>query len=153
MWTKIIWLLNERILFAVALAEGIIALAWLISSLRKRAKARRKKRYRKIEYALPARNNSYIRDRLQTALQTPNRTDDGVYRSEETGLRFGFAQNLVKGLQVEPLTAVERAEVEEMSKILSVCSKKEEWSRGELCVVNDVFMRLLKLSAKYAITD
>lgn len=153
MWRKIIWFVDERLLFLVALLEGGIALVWLISWLRKKAKARRKKRYRKIEYTLPERNNSYIRDRLQTALQMSNRIDEGVYSREEIGLRFGYAQNLVKGLQGEPLTVVERAEVNEMLKILSVCFEKEEWSRAELITLNDIFMRLLKLSAKYEIID
>ncbi len=127
---------------------------FLLASLRLGArrtarKRRREERRRKVEYTLPEKYNSFVRERLHTALQA--KEEEEIFPVEEMGVRLGYAKRTAGKLKESPLTLVERAEVDEMWKLLVGFSGKSGWSRAEMREVNDIFSRLLKLSAKHEI--
>ncbi len=141
--------------FLFVVAEGVLYfflyLALRIKGKVKERKRKRRESERKIEYVLPEKDNSYVRDRLHTALQFDGREEKSFYSRTQMGLRLGYAKELAERLKAGTLSMIERAEVDEMLKILSDCSVKDDWSGKEVHTVNQIFMRLLKLSAKYEI--
>lgn len=144
---------NFFFLFMVV-AGGLYLLLCFALSIKKKVRARKKKRkeLRKITYTLPEKDNGYVRDRLHTALQINEKECEDDPKTQ-IRLRLGYAKSLLEKLKSGTLTFVERAEVGELSRILSLYTEKEEWSRKEVQTVNDLFMRLLKLSAKYEIAN
>ncbi len=107
---------------------------------RKHARIRAAK---KLEYTLPDERNEYVRERLQTALRPMERESVGA------PVRVRYAQNLLAQLKGSPLSPVERLDIEEMEKTLALYREEELWQGEELQSINEIFARLLKLSAKY----
>ncbi len=139
--------------FGGAVAGGSYVLLFLFLWMGKKRRERKELRAqaaRKIRYALPEKYNSYVRDRLHTALQTREEEED-FFSPEEIGVRLGYAKWTAGKLKESALSLVERAEVDEMLKLLSAFAAKAAWSKSEMRAVNDIFARLLKLSAKHEI--
>ncbi len=141
---------------SVALLSGISAVAsgafYVCLEIRKRGierKRRRAEKARRKEFTLPDRDNSYVRERLRTALD-PERTE-AAFDSKTLGVRLGYIRKLLAGVKGAPLTPVERLDVEELAAFIAACAYKESWSSGELKGLNEAFARLLKMSAKYEI--
>ncbi len=116
---------------------------------RQRKRLRRQQRMeekRALRYTLPDRENSYVRARLHTALQP--QTTDG---EEPIELRLGYVRKMLAKVKEAALSPVERLDVEELSSLIALYVGKEKWSTEDRKAVNEVFARLLKLSAKYKI--
>ncbi len=116
-----------------------------------RAKERKKsraERARRLKFTLPDRENSYVRARLNTALQAEDKAVEGF---EPAYLRLGYVRKMLAKVQEATLSPIERLDVEEMSGLLALYTAKEKWSAEDRKAVNEVFSRLLKLSAKYEI--
>lgn len=130
------------------LGGGLYLVLFCALSIRESVRERRRRRAelgRRLQYTLPDRDNSYVRARLNTALQTEGEEDT----NERVDLEH--ARGLLAKIKEAPLSRAERLETEEMSKLVALYIQKERWSATDLRVVNDAFSRILKLSAKYAV--
>ncbi len=101
---------------------------------------------RTLQFTLPERENSYIRARLNTELNTARSLEEEV---EKVSLEY--ARNLIIKLKNASLSKAERLETEEIEALFSLYTKKETWTAGDARTVNELFGTLLKLSAKYAL--
>lgn len=142
-------LLTMHAFSVLAILGGALYLS-LYFALRAKEKrdTRRRQRQeieRKVEYALPEKENTFVRERLQTALQPIEEKGDGQPP------HFLHAQKLLWKVRCAPLSVAERLEIEELSQQLKTYLEKEMLSAEEVRKVNDIFSRLLKLSAKYAV--
>lgn len=142
---------QARTAFATLAILGGISYIGLICTLelRKRLQKRRELRelsVKKTEYALPDKENTLVRERLNTVLKTVTEEE-----SAETYFRFVHAQKLLAKVREKPLTNAERLETEEMDALFHAFSKKEKWNFEDIRIVNEAFARVLKLSAKYAV--
>ncbi|MBO4940373.1 MAG: hypothetical protein J6D30_05085 [Clostridia bacterium] len=122
---------------------------WL-HNRRKQKRRERAEILRKLEFTLPDRENNYVRARLNTTLQC---TDRGEKKAGETTpvLRLEYVKKLLTSVRNAPLTMTERLEAEDMTKLFNVYLSKSKWTSEDVRAVNDLFSRLLKLSAKYAV--
>ncbi len=126
------------------LAVLIAGVAWL--RYRKRKKRAREKYRREIEYALPDRENTFVRDRLQTALRVPPKEEYRV----ETDFCFTHAQTLAVRIgESARATQIEKLELEETLRMIESYENKTRFSASDVRRINDAFNRILKLSAKY----
>ncbi len=117
-----------------------------------RAQERKKRRAegaRRLKYTLPDRENSYVRARLNTALKGEEELLKGEKQS--VGVRLGYTRKMLSRVREAALSPVERLDVEEMAGLLALYLHKEKWSGAEVKAINEMFARLLKLSAKYEI--
>lgn len=117
-------------------------------------KRRRAEIARRLCYTLPDRENTYIRARLNTALQIPKENlnaDMGASDALEQPVKLEHARVLLSKVKEAPLSQAERLRIEEMSKALSLYLQKESWTIEELRAVNELCASLLKLSAKYTV--
>ena len=104
---------------------------------------------RKLEYTLPDRENSYVRARLHTTLQCADRGEQRA--TIPPILRWEYVKKLLTSLRNAPLTMTERLEAEDMTKLFNAYLSKNKWTPEDVRVINELFSRLLKLSAKYAV--
>ncbi len=111
-------------------------------------KLRRAEIQRQLQYVLPDGGDSYVRSRLHTALGEG--TEESVSR-QNVGVRLDYARKMVAKIRESKLSPVERLEVEEMARLVSLYLRQEKWTGGDLKAINEVFTRLLKLSAKYEV--
>lgn len=111
-------------------------------------KEKRKEIERKLQYTLPDRDNSYLRERLSTVLRAEENSE-GEARFE--AVRFLHARELLAKVKEAPLTRAERLETDEISNLIGLYLQKPRFSFEDVRVVNDTFSRLLKLSAKYSV--
>jgi hypothetical protein len=134
-----------------AVFSGVAYLFFFCVFTLRRLRVERKKRRAELanraRYTLPQRENTYVRDRLNTALQSPCEEE----ACGEREIRLGHARELLGKVQSAPLTVGERLQTEEIGRILTLYHGKENWTARELCALNDTCAFLLKLSAKYAV--
>ncbi len=135
-------------LLLLLLRETTTFFCWIFS-LKARVYAKKRARIqaaRRLQYTLPDEHNEYVRERLQTTLRREERKD-------ETGafVRVRYARRMLSLLKGSPLSPVERLDVEEMEKTLALYDEDKRWSGEDMKAVNEIFARLLKLSAKYEI--
>ncbi len=123
---------------------GSLILRWI-----ERRRERKKSRLtaaRRVEYTLPERENTFVRSRLNTALNS-SRED----KETPIEVRLGYVKKMLCSVKEAALTPVERLDVEEMSGVVAAYTAKEGWSSADRKAVNEVCAKLLKLSAKYEI--
>ena len=133
------------ILFAVVLSLLVMArLCRLSRGILRRQHAH----YRRVEYTLPDRENSYVRARLSTALRGDMGAEEE--RTEYT-VCLSYARELLAKLKAAPLTQAERLETDGLEGVFSLYFHKSKWSANDLRAVNGACARLIKLSAKYAV--
>ena len=84
--------------------------------LRLDRKKRRAEMAKRAQYTLPQRENTYVRDRLNTALQPPCLDEDCGQRT----IRLGHARALLVKVQSAPLTVSERLQTEEIGRMLTL---------------------------------
>lgn len=127
---------------------GLYALLFLslgICRRRRERKTLRAELKRRVEYTLPKEGNTYLRTRLHTALRE---TDD---EAQEVEISLGYARKMLAQVRAAALTPVERLDVEEMARLLSLYGCQTKWTGADMRAVNEIFARLLKLSAKYEV--
>lgn len=133
--------------FYALMTCGLICRAHIL-----RQRKRRNEILRKVQYALPEKDNSYIRERLNTVLQsTPTDKTQSQTISNKEAFQTAHAQKLLQKVQEAPLTKAERLEMEEVSRLFSAYLKKSRWTVEDVRLINDMFSYLLKISAKYAL--
>ena len=126
-----------------------IVRAWK-NRLNKRKQKQQQKRT--VQFALPDKDNSFVRERLQFVL---NAKDEEINKGDSSKARtffeFLYAQKLLAKLSEKQLSTAERLELIEMNKFLGAHLQQKSWNDEDIRAVNDCFARLLKLSAKYAV--
>ena len=147
------------------LAVGVVGafVIGIIAFLRRRAyrKSRLIVNGNKGDGLLPERDNSYVRARLHTALRAETTQEKGVLSSQRKSVpyenrgavRLGYARRLLAGVQDAPLSPAERLEVDTLSRSFAEYAVCERWDNEQLRAVNELFARLLKLSAKYGVDE
>lgn len=128
---------------SILLQIGLQLRVWL-----EKRKREREKICRKSEYTLPDRENRYVRDRLQTALRCGQGEREDCM---EGVLHLEYVKKLLATIQNAPLAPAERLEADSMSRLFHAYLEKSKWTAEDVRAVNDLFTRLLKLSAKYAV--
>jgi hypothetical protein len=102
---------------------------------------------RNVEFTLPDRENTYVRARLATVLN-PNMANEEE-KEEELPITFAHAKTLLNKIWFAPLSQAERLEMQSLENSLKKYENRTSFNAKEVRNVNDVFLRLLKLSAKY----
>lgn len=113
---------------------------------------RRKRKFvpeRQVEFMLPDKENTYVRSRLATVLNTEQQSE--TEKEEELPLTFAHAKTLLHKLWFAPLSQAERLEMQELENYLEKYGARKRFNAKDVCILNDVFARLLKLSAKHGV--
>ncbi len=152
---------EQTILLGVLVCLGVLVLSvvgkcgyafWrygvALSRGKKERHLQRADRGNRLEYALPARENTLVRERLLSALSTDKR-EQGDVDAESVGVKLQYATKLIARLKENALTAVEGLEVKEMSALVALYNRKEKWTNEDVKALGEVLARLLKLTAKY----
>ena len=126
----------------VSLYMILALILWLEKRRVRKSSALEREKY----YALPERNNEYIRTRLSAVFQ-----DVGGAEFIKKPMETGYVKALLCELQSMPLSSVERLQAEELQKRLYGYFRKGHWSLQELRSVNELCGDLLKLRAKYEV--
>ncbi len=148
---------NAFLLWAlVCLLVGLAILLFVLLRVKSAVNKRKRKRAeteRGIEFALPSQENTFVRARLNTVLRIPD--EKGMEREEEIPFeelpKLSHARELLAKVKASPLSGAERLETEELAKTLNVFLRREGFSTEDLRILNDTFLRILKLSAKYSV--
>ncbi len=139
------------ILALAACVGGIVyELLFFILVIRRKMRARKALRTeigRKMQYALPQAGNGYIRARLNGSLSC----DEEARGKNAPKVRLEYAKTMLAKIKEAGLSPVERLELEELSGAVSLYGKMDKWSGADVKALNEIFARLLKLSAKYEI--
>lgn len=147
----------------LAAIGGFVYLLLTISlSLQERAikrKLAREQIERRLQFTLPQKDNTFIRERLNTVLKVPQKDvdkentleqlDDGIGATEN--FRLSHARTLLAKLREASLSTADRLETEEMSRLLAAYMKKSRLTADDLRAINDTFSGIVKLSAKYSV--
>ena len=104
---------------------------------------------RQVEFALPDRENTYVRSRLATVLNTESTEEQE--REETLPITFTHAQSLLRSLWFAPLSQAERLEMQTLEDDLKKYGERTHFSSKDVRKLNDLFARLLKLSAKHGV--
>ena len=109
----------------------------------------RKKQRASIEravcYTLPARENEYVRSRLQTVAQ------DVATDEERLNVSLMYARRTIDHLPIAKLSLTERLETERLTKLLLGYKYKQTYSTEDVRFLNEGFSRLMKIAAKYGV--
>ena len=111
-----------------------------------RKKTEKREHYRALQFALPDRENSYVRGRIENALQVEEKGVDGIWKTE-----FAYARSLLAKLKGAEVSAVDKLQIDELGKLLAAYGKREKLSTADLPLINEAFAMILKLSAKYGV--
>ena len=130
---------------------GVLFTYLLVKEKLRQRRKRKEEERRTLQFTLPDKDNAYLRDRLQVALNATQTNTGRRIEKESVGVRLRYARRMVAQLKGESLSPIERLDVEEMAGTLAMIEKKEKWSGSEIKMVNEIFSYLLKLSAKYEV--
>ncbi len=130
---------------------GLLLVAFVDGARRKRKERRLKKeeQLRRVQFALPDKENAFVRTRLHTALQVPSVLEER--QALPSIVRFSYAKKLLAKVLESPLSPAERLQAEDIGKIFALYLKKEAIGEVDLRGINETFAALLKLSAKYEV--
>ncbi len=99
-------------------------------------------------FTLPDRENSFVQERLHTALQAPQKEENSMVSSQ---LHLEYLRKIIGKLKSAKLTPSDRLAVENYSRLITCYMSASQLSVREIQGLNDCFAALLKLSAKYAV--
>ena len=140
-----------------AITAGLIGFVYLFLfvglTIREKIDKRKKERAkieRRLQFALPDKDNSFVRARLNTVLRLDERPDF-VMPALENDLSFSHARALLAKVREAPLSTAERLETEEIAKMVALYLQKKDFTAQDTRTLNEAFARILKLSAKYAV--
>lgn len=128
------------------------AFVWCpLTLLLRKAFVRREKKgaQRRLEFALPDRENQYLRSRLATTLNENFLRE--TQREERLSIAFSQTLKTLKKVLQAPLSPAERIESEALQARIERYEKKTTFSVQEVREINEAFARILKLSGKYAV--
>lgn len=157
--------LNERLkgaeplLLVVLSATVTLSLCFLVLAVLKivRKKTAEKRGREAINrtamFTLPDRENTFVRDKLNTSLRcdTLGREAPADYDLEAEKLKLTYVRSLLTSLKKAPLSMGDRLEVNGVSQKITRYALKNKLTSEETRDLNDGFSLLLKMSAKYSI--
>ncbi len=123
---------------------------------RKKTKAKGRKKREKIAreayYTLPDKENEFLKERLRGELSA-----DAIKRTgKSTDIRCvktDYVNALARKLKKAPLSAADRLETDRLCELIERYAQKGTLLPDELRAFNDALSAVLKLSAKYVVTD
>lgn len=130
------------ILFLQGVAFGVV---W-VKKQKRQARLKREMRKKTIQYTLPARDNRFVRDRLNTVL---NVAPEEERTKRKNDVRLSYAIELLHKLKNKPLSVVDRLQVNDAEKTLGLFLEKQELSSADVRTLSDTMTAILKTSAKY----
>lgn len=129
------------------LSVGFIG--WIIRKGCERRKA--KSTCNGLQYALPVRDNEYLRARLRSMACADDEICPSSQSRESLPMELAYARELLAKVREKELSATDVFQAEELGKLFALCGKKEGFSYADVRMVNEGFCGLLKLAAKYAV--
>ena len=109
---------------------------------------KKEERLKKVQYLLPSQENPCFARRLRASVGE-EWGEEKDWKGEKLPLS-PIREMLVK-IKASPWSPAELLEVNDMDKSLALYALKSAWNVEEYSAVNEMFARLLKLSAKYAV--
>ena len=119
----------------------------------------RKNRERKIEklrrekeraFTLPDRENTFVRERLNGVLSQKIEDDVARYDVSKERLRLEYVRRLLSKIKAMQISVADRLEANRLSRTITEQASKEKLTLQETYVLNECFLSVLKLAAKYA---
>ena len=148
----------EHALFFLAylgLAAAFYGALLAVDAGKKKRRERRKngeKITREAYYTLPDKENEFLKERLRGELSS-----DAIKRTgKSTDIRCvktDYVNALARKLKKAPLSAADRLETERLCELIERYEQKGALRPDELRAFNDALSAVLKLSAKYVVTD
>ncbi len=151
LWGVVACLAMLCVLFVGKVLKGIGRCALGARNRLREKKKGREELGRRLQYALPDRENAYVRARLQSSLQEEPSAPDIERDKGSVGVRLGYTKKMLARVREATLSPVERLDVEEMAELVATYARMDRWSNGDIKAINEICARLLKLSAKYEI--
>lgn len=150
---------NDTVVFGILLiALEALFYLFLLLVLKKKEKdrLRREKKLqesRQAMFTLPDRENTFVRDRLNTSLQAAGEEKSAgeEYDLEESKLRLNHVREMLAKLKSAPLSPGDRLETEGISRLITLYATKNLLSAKEIRDLNDCLSAVLKMTAKYAL--
>ncbi len=143
------------LLLAIAAALCYVCLfAALRAKERRRARREeRAKERRRAVFTLPDKENTFVRDRLNTSLRADEepQEEEGEYDLEESKLRLKHVREMLAKLKAAPLSPSDRLETEGISRLITLYATKNRLTTKEVRDLNDCLSAILKMTAKYAL--
>ena len=128
----------------------LLLLAFLkIKETRRARREKRARESRQAMFTLPDKENSFVRDRLNTSLHVEEEVPDGTQREydmDESKLRLNHVRDMLAKLKAAPL-----APGEEISRLITLYATKNRLTAKEIRDLNDCLSAILKMTAKYAL--
>lgn len=128
----------------------------LVLKKKEKDRLRREKKLqesRQAMFTLPDRENTFVRDRLNTSLQAAGeeKSEGEEYDLEESKLRLNHVREMLAKLKSAPLSPGDRLETEGISRLITLYATKNLLSAKEIRDLNDCLSAVLKMTAKYAL--
>lgn len=130
-----------------------LAVAFRVRERRRARRASREKESRQAMFTLPDKENTFVRDRLNTSLRAneEGKEDEEDYDLEESKLRLNHVRDMLSKLKAAPLSPGDRLETEGISRQITIYATKNKLTAKELRGLNDCLSMVLKMTAKYAV--
>ena len=127
-----------------------VSLKWKTEKRAKKEKLVQERR--KAVFTLPDRENSFVRDRLNGSLRAEEEAvNEREYNLEDGKLRLNHVRDMLTKLKAAPLSAGDRLETEEISRLITLYATKERLTAKEIRDLNDCLSAILKMTAKYSL--
>ncbi len=133
----------------VVLAVFVCLIVWFKKIHRR--KRDRAETERKLQFALPEKNDEFVRARLHTVLNEHARANDTEIRALSKDYSFSYIKKLIALLKEKQISVADAIKIEEYASLLGAYSIKPEWTSNDLQTVNEVLSQIIKLSGKYAV--
>ena len=138
--------------FAVlSLALGLMLCFFLLKRSKGERIKRRQRAQKDLQFTLPDKENTFIRERLNGTLSPEPTNAKGAVLLKDMDLKLDYTRKTITKLKASQLTPADRLEVNRISKTVTFFALKNALSPSETRSLNDCFARLLKLCAKYAV--
>ena len=145
--------MEERIFLVIATTAFVSGFFWLfvfyLLSLFARRRKKGKTVHRELKFALPDRENTFVRSRLSTVLN--REFCEAEQKEEKLAIEFSQALKMLDKISFAPLSMAEKIEVGQMQGDLRAFEEKKRFTAKEVSSINEQCARLLKLSAKYGV--
>lgn len=133
-----------------SLLASVYQIADVISEKRRIRREKRAEENRRSVFTLPERENTFVRDRLNTTLR-PEEGEEGEYGMEDGKLRLDHVRKMLLKLKTAELSPGDRLEAEGISRLITLYATKDLLSPKEVRDLNDCLAAVLKMTAKYAL--
>ena len=125
----------------------LLLLAFLkIKETRRARREKRARESRQAMFTLPDKENSFVRDRLNTSLHVEEEVPDGTQREydmDESKLRLNHVRDMLAKLKAAPLAPGDRLESEEISRLITLYATKNRLTAKEIRDLNDCLSAIL----------